>query len=140
MYFIFHPLKSDPTPGEHALVMIQKLRKKSNPKEFKYRMKIMGSTSISYKFNTPVDCQQLPAVLNSDGKVTSILNNFVSDPIKNQLLEMVKDDTRYQSFYALEPDSTEVVFRFTGGDYNTLKVGVYNTSKKGAYNIHYSLI
>ena len=55
----------------------------------------MGSSSLSYKFNSPVDCQQLPAVLDETGKVKSIFNNFVSDSIKNQLLEMVKDDTRF---------------------------------------------
>jgi hypothetical protein len=105
-----HPACGDPSPGEHALILIQKLRRKSNPKEIKYQMKIVGSSSLSYKFLSPADVQQLPAIEERavlepgsfaggiggieevEPNITSLLEFF--DPIKNNLMEILKNDNR----------------------------------------------
>ena len=74
-------------------------------------MKILGSSSLSYKFSSPADCQQLPAIEEMSildpgtfgggiggiedvqPSIRSLLDSF--DPIKNNLLEILKNDSRY---------------------------------------------
>ena len=36
----------------------------------------MGYSKVCYKFNYPVDCQQLPIIETPDGKVKSMLDHF----------------------------------------------------------------
>ena len=36
----------------------------------------MGYSKVCYKFNFPVDCQQLPIIETPDGKVQSMLDHF----------------------------------------------------------------
>ncbi|CAG5094271.1 Oidioi.mRNA.OKI2018_I69.XSR.g13407.t1.cds [Oikopleura dioica] len=57
-----HAACGDPCITENALVLIQKLRSKKDPKKTKMRMKIVGCSSIAYKFQAPADCQQLPVL------------------------------------------------------------------------------
>ena len=74
-------------------------------------MKILGSSSLSYKFTSPADCQQLPAIEEMSildpgsceggiGGIEDVRPNIKSlldyfDPIKNNLLEILKNDNRY---------------------------------------------
>ena len=82
-----HAACGDPCITENALVLIQKLRSKKDPKKTKMRMKIVGCSSIAYKFQAPADCQQLPVLPfeNDKNKVLSILPSF--DPDSEAILD-----------------------------------------------------
>ena len=70
------PVKGDPTSGDYLNVKIIRQKNKNDPSKIRYRLHVMGYSKVCYKFNFPVDCQQLPIVENQDGKVQSMLDHF----------------------------------------------------------------
>ncbi|CBY08015.1 unnamed protein product [Oikopleura dioica] len=83
-----HAACGDPCITENALVLIQKLRSKKNPMKTKVRMKIIGCSSIAYKFQSPADCQLLPILpFENNGPLRSVLPSF--DPDSEAIIDTI---------------------------------------------------
>ena len=98
------PVIGDPTSGDYLNVKIIRQKNKNDPSKIRYRLHVMGYSKVCYKFNFPVDCQQLPIIENQDGKVQSMLDHF--DPQGTTFLihsQPLSQHNRWESFEIL-PD------------------------------------